>query len=555
MRSSRPCLAPCVLLCALMALGHSASAQNAASNSTVAFAAATFNALPSVGAVTITVNRSGDTSGPVIVTYTTIDGSAVAGTDYDSAVGTLSWASGDGTPKSFVLPIAGADPGNRSFSVALLSASGANFGSPPSAAVVIAAATGTAPAVPPTAAPSVAFAAENFAAVASAGAAIVSVNRYGDSTGPAIVTYTTLDGTAIAGTDYSATIGTLSWAGGDSTPKSFSVPITTTDAVYNSFVVALTSASGANFAEPLEATVTISDSSSSSSGASTSVPAPAASVGYNTNTFNSTTIAADGGPWLLDNFYGQSTNAGQVVQEANGSMSFPGTTGTVGMVSTAHLDSSKPNNWAGLAFGGGAYMEATLSMVGEYVGDYAASWPAWWSSDIERAAYNGVSSNYPGVQWQGQAAEFQHYIEVDFLEFDVNPPTIGTTIHDWSGMNGSQINVQKALFPSLATYDTSSAASLAIGCLWVPATATTKGYLNLYLNRVLVGTVASWNQYNPADAPAANDATTGTNALSAFSVLDTRHLALIIGNQNPAMPINVTNVQVWQASSADNITQ
>jgi hypothetical protein len=142
-------------------------------------------------------------------------------------------------------------------------------------------------------------------------------------------------------------------------------------------------------------------------------------VGYNTNTFNSTTIAANGGPWLLDNFYGQSTNAGQVVQEANGSMSFPGTTGTVGMVSTAHLDSSKPNNWAGLAFGGGAYMEATLSMVGEYVGDRAASWPAWWSSDIERAAYNGVSSNYPGVQWQGQAAEFQHYIEVDFLEYAV----------------------------------------------------------------------------------------------------------------------------------------
>ena len=221
MRSSRPCLAPCALLCALMALGHSASAQNAASNPTVAFAAATFNALPSVGAVTITVNRSGDTSGPVIVTYTT------------------------------------------------------------------------------------------------------------------------LDGTAIAGTDYSATIGTLSWAGGDSTPKSFSVPITTTDAVYNSFVVALTSASGANFAEPLEATVTISDSSSSSSGASTSVPAPAASVGYNTNTFNSTTIAANGGPWLLDNFYGQSTNAGQVVQEANGSMSFPGTTGTQGGVSTAHIDSTK----------------------------------------------------------------------------------------------------------------------------------------------------------------------------------------------------------------------
>jgi hypothetical protein len=67
--------------------------------------------------------------------------------------------------------------------------------------------------------------------------------------------------------------------------------------------------------------------------------------------------------------------------------------------------------------------------------------------------------------------------------------------------------------------------------------------------------VAKWNQYNPADPPAANDTTSGANPLSAFSVLDARHLALIIGNQNPAMPINVTNVQVWQASSANNITQ
>jgi hypothetical protein len=75
------------------------------------------------------------------------------------------------------------------------------------------------------------------------------------------------------------------------------------------------------------------------------------------------------------------------------------------------------------------------------------------------------------------------------------------------------------------------------------------------LNRVLVGTVASWNKYNPADPPAANDATTGANPLSAFSLLDGRHLALIIGNKNPAMPINVTNVQVWQASGAENITQ
>jgi hypothetical protein len=38
-------------------------------------------------------------------------------------------------------------------------------------------------------------------------------------------------------------------------------------------------------------------------------------------------------------------------------------------------------------------------------------------------------------------------------------------------------------------------------------------------------------------------------------VLDSRHLALIIGNNNPATPMKVTSVQVWQASGADNLTR
>jgi hypothetical protein len=225
------------------------------------------------------------------------------------------------------------------------------------------------------------------------------------------------------------------------------------------------------------------------------------------------------------------------------------------MVSTAHLDSSKPNHWSGIAFGGGAYMEATLSLQGEYVGDRSAGWPAWWSSDIERASHGGVSSSYPQVQWQGQQTGYQHYIEVDFLEFDVTAPEIGTTIHDWSGVNGDQINVQKALFPKLTNFDTSSASYVTYGCLWVPATANSKGYLNLYINQVLVGTVASWNEYQEGAAPPVNAGTSGSDPLSAFSVLDARHLALIIGNNNPAMPINVKSVQVWQASGDHNLTQ
>ncbi len=59
----------------------------------------------------------------------------------------------------------------------------------------------------------------------TAGTATLQVSRTGGSTGPASVNYATANGTAIAGTDYTSASGTLSWADGDSTPKSIAIPV------------------------------------------------------------------------------------------------------------------------------------------------------------------------------------------------------------------------------------------------------------------------------------------------------------------------------------------
>src|ERR1017187_2260422 len=164
--------------------------------------------------------------------------------------------------------------------------------------------------------------------------------------------------------------------------------------------------------------------------------------------------------------------------------------------------SAKPNNWGGIAFGGGAYIEATFAMSGSSPGDTSAGWPAWWASDIERAAYNNVSSKYPDVQWEGQTTRFQHYIEVDIFEADAHSPEWGATLHDWYGIDGGQSNIGAHTFATTTTYGVPSLDSQnSYGVLWVPATATTKGHLNLYFNRTLVGTVATWNQYDPAPPP------------------------------------------------------
>jgi CSLREA domain-containing protein len=56
---------------------------------------------------TITVQRVGGTTGDVTVHWATSEGTATAGSDYDAASGDLTWLNGDGTDKSFDVPIHG----------------------------------------------------------------------------------------------------------------------------------------------------------------------------------------------------------------------------------------------------------------------------------------------------------------------------------------------------------------------------------------------------------------------------------------------------------------
>lgn len=59
----------------------------------------------------------------------------------------------------------------------------------------------------------------------SSGAATVVVRRMGGATGAVSVAYSTANGTAIAGADFVATTGTLSWSDGDILPRFITVPI------------------------------------------------------------------------------------------------------------------------------------------------------------------------------------------------------------------------------------------------------------------------------------------------------------------------------------------
>jgi hypothetical protein len=56
------------------------------------------------GAATMTVVRTGDTSGPASVNYSTSNGTATAGADYTTTSDTLSFAAGE-TSKSFTVAV------------------------------------------------------------------------------------------------------------------------------------------------------------------------------------------------------------------------------------------------------------------------------------------------------------------------------------------------------------------------------------------------------------------------------------------------------------------
>jgi ELWxxDGT repeat protein len=105
------------------------------------------------------------------------------------------------------------------------------------------------------------FSAAGYAVNENGGSAVITVSRSGGSSGTVTVHYATADGTATAGSDYTATSGTLTFADGE-TSKTFSVPITKDVLIEPDETVSLQLAAptgGASLGTPSTATLTIHD--------------------------------------------------------------------------------------------------------------------------------------------------------------------------------------------------------------------------------------------------------------------------------------------------------
>jgi|GEM_PF-2346984 len=98
----------------------------------LAFSVSSLSVSEGDGTAALTVTRTGGSAGSAQVNYATLDGTATAGVDYSSNSGSLTWADGDASAKSILIPLLEdvTWEGTVSLSVTLSSATGASLGSP-----------------------------------------------------------------------------------------------------------------------------------------------------------------------------------------------------------------------------------------------------------------------------------------------------------------------------------------------------------------------------------------------------------------------------------------
>jgi uncharacterized delta-60 repeat protein len=207
------------------------------------------------GTATISVIRTGGSSGSVSTFYYTTPGTAIPGLNYISVSNNLTFSDGQ-TNRSFTVPLIDNSlaQGFVNFNVTLLTnlSSGATLASPTTASVFIidndsgfqfTTATNTLP--------------------ETAGQVAVNVLRVGPTNNSMSINYATHDGTALAGTNYTATSGTLTFSPGQ-TLKSIQVPIlddprVTGDLLFTIVLSTNAASAGAQLAYPSTNTVVIQD--------------------------------------------------------------------------------------------------------------------------------------------------------------------------------------------------------------------------------------------------------------------------------------------------------
>ncbi|MCW9088342.1 MAG: M4 family metallopeptidase [Gammaproteobacteria bacterium] len=232
-----------------------------AANGVLGFTAGSQSASEGDGSAVITVSRGGNSNGAVSIDYAVSGGSATSGDDYTLSTGTLNWADGDSSDKSFSVNILddGIHEPSETISLTLSNATGG---------AVIGTGTTTLTIIDDDEPAELGFTATTAQAGEGDGSVTLSVSRTNNSNGAVSVDYAVNGGTATAGSDYTLSAGTLNWADGDSVSKSITITLIddNIDEKDETVILALSGANGAIIGDNAMTTLTIVDNDSSGGG-------------------------------------------------------------------------------------------------------------------------------------------------------------------------------------------------------------------------------------------------------------------------------------------------
>jgi hypothetical protein len=184
-------------------------------NVAYAFALPTNTVVETAGSVLLNVLRLNGTNGVTTVNYATTNGTAQAGVNYSNVSGTLTFTNGESVKAIFVPLIDNTNvTGDLNFTVGLSSPSaGTQIYAPSNTVVVLQDADA-----------GLSFSSPTLSVLKNAGSAVITVICSNPNVEPVFVDFATVDGTAKAGADYTATNGTLAFTNG-TTINTFNVTI------------------------------------------------------------------------------------------------------------------------------------------------------------------------------------------------------------------------------------------------------------------------------------------------------------------------------------------
>jgi len=184
--------------------------QNLAASGEISFDQSNYS-VQEGGQVTAAVTGVNGSEGAVSVDYSTVNGTALSGSDYTSASGTLSWADGDSGSKTINLSTLSdqENEADESFSLLLSNPTG-NASLDNSSSLIT---------LKNLATPGEISFDQSSYSVQEGGQVTATVTRVNGSYGAVSIDYSTVNGTALSGSGYTDTSGTLSWSDGESGSK------------------------------------------------------------------------------------------------------------------------------------------------------------------------------------------------------------------------------------------------------------------------------------------------------------------------------------------------